>query len=524
MAITIFAAIDVGSHETSMRIYEISKKHGVRELEYIHHTAKLGYETFSTRHISYQSIDKLCNILDGFSQKMKEYQIKDYMIVATSALREANNNLIVLDQVKQRTGFQIKILSNSEQRYLCYKAIALFPNAFHKLIQKGTLLVDVGGGSIQLSLFDKNTLVTTQNIKMGSLRIQKILQNMQDETDSYQNLVYEYISNSLHTFAKLYLSNYNVRNIIAVGNQLHSFVKYLSTHHFGNLQPVDAKGNKKDSINRQEYEEFYQAISNQAPEELARELNLSLDKAALLLPTAMIYHNVFEEVQAEQMWLSGITICDGMAADFAERKEHIIPAHNFADDILSVAHKLATRYQCDEQHIRNVEGVALSIFDAIRKPNNLTKHDRLLLQIAVILHSCGAFVDLDEIGENSYKIVMSTEIIGISHQERMMVASAIRYTNEYFPEYSELKIDFEREEYIKIAKLNSILCLADAMDRSHRQKFKKVTIRKQAANLIITAHSLDDITLERGMFRKLAGFFEEAFGVKPILKQRKSFE
>ena len=105
-----------------------------------------------------------------------------------------------------------------------------------------------------------------------------------------------------------------------------------------------------------------------------------------------------------------------------------------------------------------------------------------------------------------------------------MVASAIRYTNEYFPEYSELKIDFEREEYIKIAKLNSILCLADAMDRSHRQKFKKITIRKQEANLVITAHSLDDITLERGMFRKLAGFFEEAFGIKPILKQRKSFE
>lgn len=137
MAITVFAAIDVGSHETAMRIYEISKKHGVHELEYLHHTARLGYETFSTRHISYHTIDKLCNILLGFKEKMMEYRIKDYMIIATSALREADNNLIVLDQVKQRTGFQIKILSNSEQRYLCYKAIALQPNSFHKLIQKG---------------------------------------------------------------------------------------------------------------------------------------------------------------------------------------------------------------------------------------------------------------------------------------------------------------------------------------------------------------------------------------------------
>lgn len=523
MAVTIFAAIDVGSHETSLRIYEVSKKYGIHELEHVHHTARLGYETYSTRHISYHSIDKLCTILNGFAEKMAEYRIKDYMIIATSALREADNNLIVLDQVKQRTGFQIKILSNSEQRYLCYKAIALQENAFHKLIQKGTLLVDVGGGSIQLSLFDKNTLVTTQNIMLGSLRIQEFLQSIQSENDNFQNLVYEYISHDLHTFSELYLSNYKVKNIIAVGNQLHSFVKYLSTHHFGNLLPVDSKGNKKDSINRQEYEEFYQAISNQPAEELSHELNLPLDKASLLLPTSMIYHNIFEETQAEKMWLSGITICDGMAADFAERKEHIIPAHNFADDILSVARKLASRYQCEENHIQNVETVALKIFDALRKPNNLTKHDRLLLQIAVILHNCGSFVNLNDIGENSYKIVMSTEIIGISHQERMIVASIIRYPGEEFPKYEDIKNDYERDEYVKIAKLNAILCLADAMDRSHRQKFSQITIRLREHQMTITGHTLYDITLEQGIFRKSAGFFEEAFGIRPILNQRKTF-
>ena len=178
MAITTFAAIDVGSHETSLRIYEVSKKFGIRELDYVHHTARLGYETYSTKHISYHSIDKLCTILNGFKDKMKEYGISDYMIASTSALREADNNLIVLDQVRQRTGFRIKILSNSEQRYLCYKSIALKENSFHRLIQKGTLLVDVGGGSMQLSLFDKNNLICTQNILLGSLRIQEFLQDM----------------------------------------------------------------------------------------------------------------------------------------------------------------------------------------------------------------------------------------------------------------------------------------------------------------------------------------------------------
>ena len=73
MAVTIFAAIDVGSHETSMRIYEISKKSGIHQIEYVHHTASLGLETYSTQHISYKTIDKLCNILQCSVQDIMEH-------------------------------------------------------------------------------------------------------------------------------------------------------------------------------------------------------------------------------------------------------------------------------------------------------------------------------------------------------------------------------------------------------------------------------------------------------------------
>ena len=523
MAITTFAAIDVGSHETSIRIYEISKKNGIQLLDYVHHTSRLGYETYSTNHISSRSIEKLWQILNGFAEKMKEYGVKDYMISATSALREADNNLIVLDQVKQHTGFQIKILSNSEQRYLSYKAIALKPNTFHKLIQKGTLLADVGGGSIQLSLFDKNNLIATQNIRLGSLRIQEFLQGMKDTTDNYQNLIYEYILHDLHAFTKLYLKDIQVKNIIAVGNQLPSFVKYLTMHNLGKLQPTDAKGDKRDSVNRKEYDTFYHSIVSQSPEKLSHELNISIEKASLLLPTAMIYQNLFVETQAEQMWLSGITLCDGMAADFAERKEKLVPAHSFANDILSAARNIAMRYECSSTHTKQVEAIALKLFDAIKPQSNLTKTDRLLLQIGTILHNCGAFINLSAIGENSYKIITSTEIIGISHKQRIMVANIVRYLNTPFPDYHYADDHFEKEDYIRIAKLHAILSIADAMDRSHRQKFHKVSVIYRNNTLYVTGHTLSDITLEQGIFSKNADFFRNVFGITPVLKQKKEF-
>ena len=379
---------------------------------------------------------------------------------------------------------------------------------------------------IVLRYLDETTLrpvlICTQNILLGSLRIQEFLQDMQKHTDNYQNLVYEYISNDLHTFSELYLKDHKIKNIIAVGNQLRTFVKYLTVHNFGHLQPTDSKGKKKDSVSRQEYDEFYEAISSQHPEDLAKELNTSVDQASLLLPTAMIYHNIFEETGAEQMWLSGITLCEGMAADFAERKERITPAHSFLEDIIHTARSTAARYDYSRNHCEYVENAALKIFDAVKRQQNMTKHDRLLLQIAVILHNCGSFINLNEVDENSYKIIMSTELIGISHKERVIVATAVRYLRDYFPEYSELQDGFDKEDYVRIAKLNAILRLADAMDRSHKQKFTAITTSLRRQTLTITGSTLYDITLEQGIFRNHSDFFEEVFGIQPILKQKKT--
>ncbi len=518
-----FAAIDVGSHEVSLKIYEISKKNGIRMLDYVHHSTRLGLETYSTGHLSYSSIEKLCKILNGFKLKMSEYGVIDYNIAATSALREADNNIIVIDQVRQKTGFTINILSNSEQRYLCYKSIALTENAFHKLIQKGTLLVDIGGGSLQISHFDKSMLLTTQNIKLGSLRIEEVLQDMKNQTDNYKNLIYEFISNDLHTFSQLYLKDYSIKNIIAVGNQLRIFIKYLSTHNFGNVIPNDSRGSKKDSINRKEYEEFYSRISEASPQDLSIELDTSYEQASLLLPTAMIYHNIFEETGAEHMWLSDITICDGMAADYAQNNVGITPAHSFADDILCTSRNLAKRYHCNDRHSKNIENTALKIFDTLRDEHDMTDRDRLLLQIAVILHNCGSYINLNDVGENSYKIIMSTEIIGLSHKERMMVAYVVKYLTEYFPKYTDVSDVLSENDYIIIAKLNAILCLADAMDKSHRQKFEDITFKLKEHKLYITGSTLYDITLEQGIFNLHAGFFEEVFGIKPSLKQKKDY-
>ena len=73
--------------------------------------------------------------------------------------------------MKRHTGLEVEVLSNASQRFMDYKSIASKENEFNRIIQKGTAIVDVGGGSIQISLFDKDRLVASQNMKIGNLRL-----------------------------------------------------------------------------------------------------------------------------------------------------------------------------------------------------------------------------------------------------------------------------------------------------------------------------------------------------------------
>lgn len=166
MAITTFAAIDVGSSGLSMKIFEVSKTRGIHELTHLRHKLLLGAETYAKGSISYATLTEICNVLKDFSRIMSEYRCTNYSAYATSAVREADNNLVILDRIKLQTGFKVKILSNSEQRFLRYKAIALKDSFFNSAIEKGALVIDSGAGSVQFSLFSEGMLVSTQNLKL----------------------------------------------------------------------------------------------------------------------------------------------------------------------------------------------------------------------------------------------------------------------------------------------------------------------------------------------------------------------
>ena len=510
MAVLTFAAIDIGSYNVAMEIFEISKKQGLKSLDYVDQRMDLGRETYAQGRISNNMVKKLCNVLNDFKRIMKEYQVADYRVCATSPLREAENAEIVLGKILQNTGMKVEVLSNSEQRFLGYKSIACTEADFPKIIAKGTAVLDIGGGSIQISLFDKDNLITTQNIKLGNLRIRERLMSLENSTLHYETLVEEFIQNEIVSFKKIHLKDRKIENVILMGD----YIPDILVNYVG----------EQRVIKKEQFMDLYQKIISRSPIELAMYLNIPLENASLLLPTAIIYRRFMDEFGADTIWAPGTQLTDGMAYDYAEKMKLIKSTHNFNNDIVMAAKNIGKRYGVSKPHVQSVEKIALAIFDGMKKFPGLGSRERLLLQCAVYLHDCGKYVSLADAADCNYQIVMATEIIGISHMEREMIAQIVRFNTLPMESYDVLSetLDLGIDEYLTVNKLTAILRLANAMDRSHLQKVEQIRASLRDDKLVLNIVSNKDYALEQGLLGEKIDFFEDVFGIRPVLKVKRS--
>jgi len=505
MAIRRFAAIDVGSFELEMGIYEIGPKIGVRQVDFVRHVIALGKDTYTTGKISYALVEEMISVLDDFTGIMKEYKVDAYRAYATSAMREASNSQIILDQIKVRTGIDVKIISNSEQRFIGYKAIAAKDDMFNKVIKDGTAIVDVSFGSMQITLYDKGNIISTQNLSLGVLRIRETLAKISMPREEKTAILGELVDNELATYQKLYLKDQSVKCMIGIGETIMML--------FRRIAAVTGTDPQKNFITKEDFRKAYAYILARTEDEIEEALGVDSEFASVFGPCILIYSRVFELLGAQTIWLPGTLLTDGIAAEYAEDNGLIKLKHNFQDDILEASRNIAKRYRGINRHIMNVEQNAVSIFDAMKKYHGLGERDRLLLELSAILHNCGKFVSMRAPAACTYDIISSSEIIGISHAERITVAKIVRNLEDF--SYDETSM--------RIAKLTAMLRLANSLDRSHRQKVQDYKFKMSGDNaLMITTNFSGDMTLEFMSFEQHKQFFEEIFGIRPMLIQKKT--
>lgn len=257
-------------------------------------------------------------------------------------------------------------------------------------------------------------------------------------------------------------------------------------------------------------------------EERAEYLGIPEENVELFDISAHLIRNMVKLMEISYIWAPGVTLCDGIAYEYAEKNKRKFISHDFEKDILACARNISKRYMGSRKRSETMEQICLTIYDSMQKIHGMGKRERLLLQLSAILHDCGKFINMTNVGECSYYIIMNTEMIGLSHMEREIVAFVVRFNHDRFLYYDEIVTDslLDRQTYLVIAKLAAILRLANSLDKSHKQKFKKIKGELDDRQLLITVEAGQDILLEQEMFKKVADFFEEVYSVRPVIEQR----
>lgn len=502
-----FASIYIGSYEISMKIFELSVKRGIKEIDCLRHRMELWRDAYANGDIGVATVDELCGVLSEFGKIMNSYQVDAYRAFAGVTIRDAANAAFVLEQIRLRTKLQVSVQSNSEHRFMSYQAVAS-TEAFEKMIAENAAVVDVGGGSLQITLFVGGKAVTTQHLPIGTMRLrEQIAASMPPE--HYEQHIQELVDKELTVFKELYLPHEGIRHLILMGDYVVEVVRALGRSE--STLPVEAD----------RFVRYTEKLSKQSVEHIAEELDLSNEKDLLIVPSLVIFRRVVQEMRAEDIYVPGLDANDGIAYDYAQTHNIVKATHDFTQDVLSAAEHLGSRYFGYEPHIRALERTALSIFDAVKKLHGLTKRERLLLQVAALLHDCGKYVSLVNAPRCAYDIIISSEIIGLTHLEREIVASTVLYNTLPLEPYEQVADKMDTKSYITVAKLAAILRLANALDKSHKQKMKSLKASLTGGSLIITPEVAENVWLERGIFETRAAMFEQVFGVKAVIKVKK---
>ena len=370
-----------------------------------------------------------------------------------------------------------------------YKGIQVLNLDFNKIIEKNTAILDIGSGSVQISLFDKQVLYMTQNLDIGTAKVREFSESVENNVLDYISVLEEYIQYEVDMFKSGYLKDKDIKNVIAIGDEIKNINRLVPELHL---------------------------------QDIAIKYGLSMEDARMVLPSVLVYKTFLERSKADTIYICSTNLCDGSVVDYAQKMKKIKVSHDFYQDIIASARYIGKRYRYSKIHAQYIAELALEIFDKTKRFHGLTQRDRLILEISAILHDIGKYVNLNDPGKNGYQLIMSTEIMGLSHREREEIANIVLYNTQELPDTDELETAFWREEYLRIAKLSSILRLANALDRGHKQKFENCSMMRKGQELIITLETNQDITLEITRFSKKAELFSEFTGITPVLKQRRA--
>lgn len=495
------AAVDVGSNAVRFLGAEFLQPQRFAVIEQIRALVRLGQSAFERGSLDATALNAAVATLVSFRERMDALGIVHYRAVATSAVRDSANGDELIVRARDEADLVLEVITSMEEARLVHRAV-------RSRIDMGSsrwLLVDLGGGSVEVSVADARRIRRSVSHPVGAVRLLRELSVEGEDVARFRRRLEEYVAPLVVPVRG------GIRGFVATGGNAEALADLAGA-------APDERGVSRLPLQR--LRSLVDDLAVLTPTERIAAYGLREDRADVILPGAVVYERLCSRAGVDELLVPRVGVREGLVLDLAdELAEHAAHSRHQDQLVWAGAHALGRRYRFDVAHARHVTRLALALFDQTRDVHGLGEADRRILTAAGLLHDVGVFVAYRRHHKHSLYLIMQAELPGLSPQEILMVANVARYHRKGHPsENHDAYMKLETAERKRVSRLAALLRIADGLDREHAQRVQGVRATVDADRLIVELRGTGDLLLERWAAERKSRLLEEELGLRLELR------
>jgi exopolyphosphatase/guanosine-5'-triphosphate,3'-diphosphate pyrophosphatase len=504
------AAIDLGSNSFHMLIANIVGQ-SFETLLRERMTIQLGKAALDSGRLDPDAFNRGMRCMEEFRRLALARRVERTFAVATSAIREAENGEEFIRRVGRETGIVVRAIPGREEARLIYLAVR---NSID-LRGKRALLIDIGGGSVELTVADSRKILFCTSQKLGFLRLHSrfvsgdpIPERDRKSLDKHLKSV---LAAPLEAIRKL-----QPELVVATSGMATTLQRVIRRRQPNPERSLVLSGDHILSVLEVALE----------TERMDRAGKLDLDIArAEYFPTALLtLKAIMDGVEAKELAVSPYSLREGLVYDYIENnKARPGSKEDHSGDLgYQAVLCLASRCGYPEGHSHQVARIADQIFRQTMDLHGMGENEARLLLHASLLHDIGYHISYNKHHKHGAYLVLNCELSGFMPDEREILAQLVRYHRGAKPKLShEPFAALSKQSRKKVRSLAAILRIADSLDRSHSQSAEKVRCFRQGDTIAFQVSYRErspDLSLDLQSAKRNARYLEKLFGLDAVFE------
>ena len=491
-----FAAIDVGSNAIRIRVCEAPKADDIREIHAARHAVRLGREVFLTNQITRESADAAVEAFRSFKKLLGEHGVPNVRAVATSAMREAKNRKSVVDLIRRETEIHLEVIEGLEEARL----IKLGISRAMDLSTGRTVLIDIGGGSVELTGISNGVQRFSASLPVGTVRLHEAFLGDKPVTRTQEMMLREYLNRVLAP-PLAQLAPLRATRFVGSGGNFERLAVLCPS-----------SSGKRSAIDVAALRELAPKLARMSAEERKLTFGLREDRADVIVPASFVVLRVADALGAEKVLVPGAGLRDGVLREMIEKHHGVWDYRSEIDALLGGARALGRKFRFDEAHGEHTMKLAARLFDDLKSLHGYGPEERLDLCVAALLHDIGDFIADGGHHKHSHYHIQHSDVPGLGPERRKLCANIARYHRGADPDGNHPNLaGMDKPEMTRVRRLAAILRIADALDREHREKVSEVSVSVDKKRVVLRLRGDHDFALEMWTVRRKAPLFEQIF-------------